>query len=476
MPDIEKLFEKIDASEKNRFLWKIIQNDEKIQKMFVEKFFQEWEEMSLKEPPEFDIHNLLKEIKAQALQISAELSQLDFEETDWDAWSPPDYYVPDYEAAEMIAEEQADQAIEGLMDNLKEKIQFGDLTIIIADLASIVHGIEMTEINDPYDHLPEDPNEFLMRKVKDLLTEEQSNLGSRKFLSVDIKNALELILYYQKKEDCNNLLPVLADLLLSVIKTRENAQMVWQMAHDYNIDLKAYPELLNLTVNLLGDKKLWVEMMESIFLTHYQTSENLMGYYFESNKELFHQKAAIFFETYQSQSYEFLSEKVEKGSQLHISILRYATLKKESISAFDKLKKYISGEEIIRIIESTQDERYKIRLYNHEKMYDKIESIIWNEIKNGYAYDRVDFENSIQYLYEPKPDAAIRLIEQRINFVMKGPRDRRTYRYIALLLYEALQIPGKQKQVYSIAVGLYHHKPNLPALKDELRKADLINP
>jgi len=476
MSDLKKLFDTIDNHEKEKFLWKILQNDEEIKKRFLDKFFHEWESISIQEPSKFNLQEFLKEIKENALQISSELNQLDFEETDWDDWSPPGYYVPDYEAAEMIAEEQTDQAIGGLMDDLKTKIQFDDLTTIIAELASIVHGFEMTEINDPYDHLPEDPGEYLMRKVKDLLTEEQNNLGSRKFLLTDIHNALELILNYQKKEDCNSLLSVTADVLLSVIKTRENAQIVWQLAQDYNMDLRAHPDLLNLTVDLLGDKKLWVEMMESIFLTHYQSSEDLMKYYFESNKDMFHQKAAIFFETYQNQSHAFLSEKVEKGSQLHISILRYATLRKESISAFDELRKYISWEEMIRIIESTNDERYKIKLYNHEKMYDKIESIIWNEIKNGYAYDRVGFEESIQYLFKPKPDAAIHLTEQRINSVMKGPRDRRTYRYIALLLFQALDIPGKQLQVHSIAKDLYHHKPNLPALKDELRKADLIKP
>jgi hypothetical protein len=57
---------------------------------------------------------------------------------------------------------------------------------------------------------------------------------------------------------------------------------------------------------------------------------------------------------------------------------------------------------------------------------------------------------------------------------MGASKNRDTYRYIADLLKQSLALKGKQDYVKSIALGLYHHKPNLPALRDELRKAGLI--
>ncbi|TVR83895.1 MAG: hypothetical protein EA412_00660, partial [Chitinophagaceae bacterium] len=99
MSNLQKLYNNIDNSQKNDFLWEILQQDERIERMFVEKFFQEWEAIRLNEPQKYDLKKLLKMIKEDALTISAELSELNFEDVDWDLWDDPGYYVPDYEVA-----------------------------------------------------------------------------------------------------------------------------------------------------------------------------------------------------------------------------------------------------------------------------------------------------------------------------------------------------------------------------------------
>lgn len=54
-------------------------------------------------------------------------------------------------------------------------------------------------------------------------------------------------------------------------------------------------------------------------------------------------------------------------------------------------------------------------------------------------------------------------------------RNRESYKYIARLLKESLGIKGHEKDVIGIADTLYYQqKPQLPALKDELRKAGLV--
>ncbi|MBW6480746.1 MAG: hypothetical protein K0B37_15055 [Bacteroidales bacterium] len=478
--ELENLFNKITHSEKNNFLWDILKNDERIKKMFIEKYFQEWEAIRLQNPPDFDVNELLNKIWEDAAEISKGLNQLDFEDLDWDLWEDPGYYVPDYEAAQMIAEGMADHALEGLLDKLKNEIEFGNLTHIVSELASIVHGIDMAEIYDPYNNISDYPNDYFFEKVRNNLMEEKDKLLSRNFLPDDYKTAFGLLFKFreekeQKEENPEDLfMTMIADLLIAVINNKENAQVFWQLANEFRIDLKEFPRLLNHVVGLMDNKKLWVQIMESIFLQDYQTSEDLMAYYFKSQKEIFQEKATAFFEKYKYESYTFLAEKVKKGSPLHISILKHAALKMERISAFRELSGFVSEDEKIQLIESISNLRYRIQLWNHEKMFDKTEAIISDELKDDPVYDRIDFTQSIKYLYNPMPESAIRLTEIKVEKVLKSERNRVAYQYIADLLKQSLSIPGKQEYIYSMVNQLYNHKPNLPALKDELRKAGLM--
>lgn len=475
MPNLQKLYNNIENSQKNDFLWEILQQDERIERMFVEKFFQEWEAIRLNEPQKYDLKKLLKMIKEDALTISAELSELNFEDVDWDLWDDPGYYVPDYEVAQSIAEDMADQAVEGLLDKLQHEIEFGDLTAIVSNLAATLHGFSMAEIYDPHDNLSDDPNDYFFDKVVTLLRKDKTRLASRKFLPDDFSNALDLFFQYLQRENCEGeLFPSFADFFIPVIQNKEQAQVFWHKANHYHNSLSEYPTLINHVISLLGDKQLWVKTMEGIFLQDYESSEDLMNYYFESNPEMFNEKVAEFFHRYKHESYDFLSGKVEKGSPIHLVILNYGTINLNSLNAFIELKSYITLKEIEKLIDSLSDSAFKIKLWNQEKRFDQIEEILTMELKNGTYYDRVDFAKSIKYLYKTSPDAAIRLTEEKIRLLMKTDRTRTTYQYIAKLLKQSLAIPGKQEQVKSIALGLYHHKPNLPALKDELRKADLI--
>lgn len=175
-----------------------------------------------------------------------------------------------------------------------------------------------------------------------------------------------------------------------------------------------------------------------------------------------------------NRDWQFLFKKAEKGSPVHIFLLKHAAVRLSSIKAFQELKKYISPEEARLFIDSVYNPEYRIKLLNNEKQYDKIKEIISRKLSKDSYYTMAGFNKSIQYLYIPDPDAAIRLTKQNINLAIESRRNRDTYQYIAEFLKQLLANPGKTSQVKSNAKDLYNHKPNLPALKDELRKASLI--
>jgi hypothetical protein len=67
------------------------------------------------------------------------------------------------------------------------------------------------------------------------------------------------------------------------------------------------------------------------------------------------------------------------------------------------------------------------------------------------------------------------MIDAQIRNLMNGEkRGRGTYQKIAEWLVYSKGIEGQGNRVNMLVKELYGHKPNLPALKDELRKAGLV--
>jgi len=317
------------------------------------------------------------------------------------------------------------------------------------------------------------PKEYCIEKVILYLQEEKVNLMNKKFLFPDFIMTLELSFDLTKNQDiCNLYFSVFSDVFISVIRHQQHAQVFWNLKEQHEIILSEHPVLLNHVAKILGDKLLWIKTLEDAFLKDYRCSEDLMAYYYDSEPE----NAALFFGTYKHNSYDYLIHKVEKGISLHIEILRLGVLDKEDLNAFEELKKYISDNETKQLINSANNPKLKIKLWNQQQRFDKIEETIEKELKHGAYIDWVEFDKSIRVLYHSNPDAAIRLTERKINLLMthKEYRNRNTYQYIAGLLKQSFEIPEKEQHVKSIATKLYHNKPNLPALKDEFRKTGLI--
>jgi len=62
----------------------------------------------------------------------------------------------------------------------------------------------------------------------------------------------------------------------------------------------------------------------------------------------------------------------------------------------------------------------------------------------------------------------------KIQKLLKSERGRHSYQRIVEWLKLADRIPGFKAENRLFARELYQHKPNLPALKDELRKGGLV--
>ncbi len=474
MNHLAELFQSLSSDEKNQYLWKLLQEDEIIRTDFLEKHYKQLDKIRMSISKKYDIEALIEKIKTDAQEISEGLSQLDLENIDWDRWNPPGYYVPEYEAAQMVTEEMADEAFEGIIDDIETAIKFNDFTAIVCEVLSAVYGVSIATIHDPYDNLG-DPSDYFLDKIDLVLKEHQEKLGGRVFLSFDLENGLELTMrFLQNEHNEEMILAIMKNVLIAAIRNREFAEIAWKTFQKYEVNLKKYPDLLNQTTRFLADIKIWVDNMESVFLHEYKTSEVLMAHYYQADRETFENKARPFFNRFRAQSADFLADKVTKASNLYTDILKTKTAERECLVSFAELKGYLSPSEIITFIESLTCKAFKIRLWNKEKMYDHIEATINESLDIDVSHSYFSFRESIQYLYDAKPESALLLTEKKIDGLMKHNRKRNTYNYIANLLQQSMNIPGKSNQLQQLIKKLYNHKPNLPALRDELRQAGLI--
>ncbi|OQA62922.1 MAG: hypothetical protein BWY38_03235 [Ignavibacteria bacterium ADurb.Bin266] len=167
----------------------------------------------------------------------------------------------------------------------------------------------------------------------------------------------------------------------------------------------------------------------------------------------------------------YLVDNLDKESEkeLYVKALMYYTNKSRSSEYYLILRTYLTEEERIAFVDKQKngyDLKFYVDMLKIEKRYADILEIAKNE--NTYYTNYLYVLNPIVNIY---PDECFEIIKKECNAAMSSPkRNRNTYERITDLLNVMLKIISKQNEALLYIKALYNYKPNLPALKDELRK------
>jgi len=472
------LYQSLSEKDKSDYLFNLLENNSILKSDFIRYFESSYEQLRLETVLPFSFNEQLASITEKADEVAETLGELDFEEPDWDRFQGSGHYVPDYEVAQIVAEDEASDIFEEFVFDLKTVLQTGNLTDIISDFTAVFHGITCAEINDPDNNLGDLANEYFIDELKKLVKESHESLAIRVFAEIDYQNALELAfrfdaLYYGEEKDY---LQFISGILISTVKNKALAQMVWTAKTKFNSRLNLVPEFLNKVTKLIGDKKIWVESMESCFLQDLNSSIDLMEHYYENRIDEFEKTAPRLWGAFSTNVLDYLLDKVAKGTPFHVSLLKKNASQKSDSASLELLKQYILPEETVEFIDSMVANNAKARFYAHEKLFDKLIILInVNCLEYHQTYSMVDFSIVIPYLFDDRPIVAWEMIQKMITIKMaSSKRSRDTYAYVASLLIMAKRIDGIDQEIRTLTSNLYNNKPNLPALKDELRKAGII--
>lgn len=474
----EKIFKSIDLQERSQYLWQLLEQNEGLKAGFLREYSSQAEEIRLQIKTVYNKEEALKSIEEEAEVLKSILEALDFEETDWDRWhNPSGHYMPDYEIAASIAEEEAEEMFEPYSNEFKESLLYGNFYDTAVNISMLMHGILKANINDPYNNLDDPPNHFFISMIHSIISKNKDEFQQRKFTTQDYAEGFEIILltnqcHYREE---SSFITAMTPFLMLTIQNQENASLAWRLINEYNVNLMKVPKLLNHITSKLGNEQLWVESMEEIFPEEYETSILLMDYYYQHNRDLFEEKAKLIADRYTAT--EYLVDKIKKGTGLHIELLKKEVNSGGDICYYKELKNYLEAADLKQFIVSITDSNTLAKLLGIEKMYDELETLLRKQLKNTGRYTFFDFTLALKELFDAKPDLSLELVTLRIVQLMHNERSRDSYKIIAALLKESLNIKGMEDDVVRLIDSYYyHHKPLLPALKDEFRKAGLIKP
>lgn len=482
MEHFRKLFESINLQERSDYLLYLLENDKILQEDFLFQYKKESEKIRLLYGEKYNYAIILKEIKERAGEFRKQLEQLDLENLDWDRYSSNDPNAPDvFEIAESLAQDGAEVVFKDYRSLLENAVCYGSLLDIARELIVIIHGALRSKIHDPDNHLGDPPNEYFILETGSILLNNQGGLTHRRFTKQDVENCVDLLFRFNNAfyRRTSIFLEAVSEFLFLVIRNEANARIAWNAIENLQVGLKKVPGLMEHITSQLNNKSLWLEKMESCFLQEYSTSEKLMDYYYLNDKEQFNAKAPLLAEHFEDWCTDFLIDKVEKGTPLHVSLLKRRIKFTGDPGYFGELKNYVDENELKAFMETIGSSDIRAKLYPSEKMYDELENLIRKEQKGNSYYTRFDFEFAIGSLLNVRPEVAWSLFEQEIQQKMdltyRQQRPRDTYHYVARLLHKALSIPGQSEKVKARIASFFNTKPHLPALKDEFRKAGLCD-
>ena len=471
------LFRSLSDKQKNDYLFGLLENDATIRLAFIEHFKSIYEQVRIEKEVSFSCDESILTILEKAEEVSETLGELDFEETDWDRWEGSGHYTPDYEIAQIVAEDEASEVFEDYADDLSAVLQTGNLIDIVSDFTAVFHGVNSAEINDPGNNLGDPANDYFLGELKDIILKNQKELESRMFSESDCKNSIELTfrfnaLYYIDKEEYTKFI---SDIFFLTIKNKTDASVVWSLKGEFNFPLNIVPKLLNKVTRLIGDKKIWIESLESSFLQDFDSSIELLDHYLANDPDKFEVVAPDLYIEYRDSSLEYLLDRVKKGTDFHLKILKAFVVKEGDTKSLDLLKKHLSPVEIEKFIDSLVNNNTKALFYASERYFDKLVSLIDDYcVKSLDTYFSFRFEDAVVPLFGERPQVAWDLIKKLISRKIEKGRSRDIYAYIAQLLILSRQIDGIDGEIKALTISLYNHRPNLSALKDEFRKAGLV--
>jgi len=402
-----------------------------------------------------------------------DFEQVDPENPDWDSYNPPySGYIEEWEQYQQATEQEFEQLFKNCRSDAVDKIIGQQLDEMLAMLIAMYEATQDAVIIDETDTF-DDVNELLLTYHQEMMGDLIGKIKLSAISEGNIKDVFQLFTAYADEEYPGNPhFPRHFEPLLKALANKSgHTDQLLSIIDKANLERSAMPELVLLLNKNAGNADEWLQHAKNFYLSNIEVATELLTHYFKHDKSAFLKTARELFALDKYHWSEFLKDFVslELDKALYFDVFYELTVHCREIGYYEKIRDLLNENALKALLnEIDYHKTFVVEILEMEERYDEIRKIVE---RNPDSWDYADLISPILSVF---PEFCFNHIKSKAVKTIDNERGRSTYVRVASWLQLADKIPGFKAENRILAQRLYNHKPNLPALKDELRKAGLV--
>lgn len=464
----EKLYNNSSDSLKLKFLNGIIQHNANLQSAFV-NFIQSEQN----DTEGFPMKKFMEIVSSTKEIYQSDFEAIDFENPDWDNYhAPHSGYIEEWEAYQQASEQEFEAIFNSFTTEAVNKILAQKPVELAAMLIGLYEATQDAEIEDDMGNF-DDVNGHLLTEFISTLNAVTDKLKIAAISEKSIIAAFEKFAEYADAGYPGDLhfAGYLEHFLIALAEKSTNANQILSIIDQSTIERQSVPELILLLNKNSGNKTEWLQSALKFYRINKEVAKQLIQFYFESDKLSFVKIANELFSTDKRFWADFLKDYItpELNRKLYIDVFYQLTTDTEDIKHYMKIREYLTETDLNKLLgEFTWNKVFPVRILEVEKRYESIKTIVEKNQEDWH------YTELIRPILEIYPEFCFQNIKNKAVKTIENQRGRDVYERISAWLKLAQEIPGFDIEKHDLILQLYNHKPNLPALKDEMRKAKLV--
>jgi len=465
----KKSYEQIPDNIKLEFFDAKIKNDKELQNEFF-AFAQAQNNHAQR----LTFEHFLNIVKSTQDEYTNHFEQVDLENPDWDSYhSPHSGYIEEWEAYQYASEQEFESIFKLFLDSATNAVIRQKPDELMALLIGLYEATQNAEIADEVGSF-EDVNEYLLTEHTVVLNQLIDKIRLSALVENTIITAFEQFYQYAGLEYPSNphFVAYFEKFLLALAEKSNNADQIREIIDNSTTGQEAVPELILLLNKKTGNTEEWLLAAQRYYLNNTEVAKQLLEYYFERDKKSFLKTAHELFPGDNYLWSEYLQGFVtpQLDQKLFTDVFRHLVVRRNNIEYYLKIRDYLSEIEFKELLNEVRWNRpFVVEILESEQRFDDIKKLVTDHHSTNHDYEKI-----IRPILQEFPEFCFENIKNRATQTIENERGRHIYQRIASWLKLLQQIPGFKNEKIQLIMQLYNHKPNLPALKDEMRKAGLV--
>lgn len=456
-------YQKVALDKKLNFLSQLLEKDTSLQQQFI-AFIQE---ENLDKTAGINIDEVRD-------KIWEEIYNLDIDDIMEDYLYDGGYYDYDYsDTAYDILDNIFEPYFKSSLDYLNRANYLDAFRVILAIYE--LQTVEAPDIeNDTYYVFADDIESYIETTTSKYLDKFNKHIDGKILSDEMTQKLIDLLLErYIDNEKYN--FAYFNDFIKIIIDTKSKAKYLIDVILEHNLYDEESAIILIHIAKTLENNKLFLQVANQFYRFDSEIAIELLKKYKELNRD---DDFALIAENLlnRGDSYKYtllIIENIDKDRyiDLYIKALKRLISYEYSMKYYKILREYLDESERLKFIKSFENSHqdiFYIQLLEIEEQYSMILDFAqrYNNI-----YGLVNILKPIVSIY---PDEVLQIIIKKCDKLIES-RGRGNYKMASELLSLLFNNSYKQQQGLRDYIDkIYHHKPNLPALRDELRKAGLV--